>query len=177
MKQTYTYQNKPFSIDLAQSGKVYTVIFGGRTFSVELIRVDGERLDLSIDVVATSAYISKDGVKRWVTVNGQTLVLTNSNEARKSAGHSSHPANELVAQMPGLVRAVTVSENDLVIKGQTLAVIEAMKMENKVTAPFDGQVKKLLIRVGQTVEREQFLLELTRIEPAMNNEEPDSNPA
>jgi biotin carboxyl carrier protein len=172
MKQIYNYQNKPFSIDLAQSGKVYTVSFGDRTISVELIRVDGERLDLLIDGVATSAYVSRDGIKRWVTVNGQTLLLTNSGEARKSAGHSSHAANQLVAQMPGLVRAVTVSENDHVKKGQTLAVIEAMKMENKVAAPFDGLVKKLIIKVGQTVEREQVLLELTRLEPTLNSPDP-----
>ena len=177
MKQTYNYQNKPFSIDLAQSGKTYSVILDGKTYSVEVTRVDGERLDLLIDGVATSAYVSKDGGKRWVTVNGQTLVLTNSNEARKSAGHSSHPANQLVAQMPGLVRAVAVEENDPVVKGQTLAIIEAMKMENKVAAPFDGQVKKLLIRVGQTVEREQILMELTRIDPAVNHQEPGPDPA
>jgi biotin carboxyl carrier protein len=66
--------------------------------------------------------------------------------------------------MPGLVRAVTVVEKNQVQKGQTLAIIEAMKMEHKLAAPFDGLVKKLLIIVGQTVEQGQVLIELVLID-------------
>ena len=62
--------------------------------------------------------------------------------------------------MPGQVRAVNVSEGDAVTKGQTLLVLEAMKMEIRVHAPRDGVVKKLLVKQGQTVEREQILIEI-----------------
>ena len=61
-----------------------------------------------------------------------------------------------------MVRAVLVTEGEQVRKGQTLAVIEAMKMENKLSAPFDGTVKKINLVVGQTVEREQALIEIIR---------------
>ncbi len=172
MKQTYVYQNQSFSIDLASSGNSYRATLGAKTVSVELVRAEGERLDLLIDGLPTSAVISRDGAKRWVTVNGQTLILVNSREARKSSGHSPQPVDQLSAQMPGLVRAVTVAEGDQVKKGQTLAVIEAMKMENKLVAPFDGLVKKLLIKVGQTVDREQGLVELTRTIEAQTNPSP-----
>jgi biotin carboxyl carrier protein len=60
--------------------------------------------------------------------------------------------------MPGQVRAVNVSEGDDVKKGQTLIVLEAMKMEMKIEAPSDGVVKSLLVKAGQTVEREQMLI-------------------
>jgi len=162
MKQTFGYQNKSYCIDLAPSGKTYTAAFGDTTASVELIRTEGERIDLLINGLPTSAYVSRDGTKRWVTVNGQTLVLTNSNETRKSSGPGLQLADQVIAQMPGLVRMVTVSNGNRVTKGQTLAVIEAMKMEIKVAAPFDGLVKNIKIKVGQTVEREQVLVELTR---------------
>jgi biotin carboxyl carrier protein len=62
--------------------------------------------------------------------------------------------------MPGQVRAVNVAEGESVTKGQTLLVLEAMKMEIRVSAPRDGVVGKLLVQQGQTVDREQVLIEI-----------------
>jgi len=59
-----------------------------------------------------------------------------------------------------VIRAVNVSEGESVTKGQTLLVLEAMKMEIRVQAPVDGVVKKLFVKQGQTVEREQMLIEI-----------------
>jgi pyruvate carboxylase subunit B len=47
-----------------------------------------------------------------------------------------------------------------VTKGQTLLVLEAMKMEIRIQAPRDGKVAKLFVQQGQTVEREQMLIEI-----------------
>jgi biotin carboxyl carrier protein len=94
-----------------------------------------------------------------VTINGQTLVLTKSTAgARKSSGHDH--SSELAAPMPGVVRSVNVSEGESVSKGQTLLVLEAMKMEIRIQAKGDGMVKKLFVQQGQTVEREQILVEV-----------------
>ena len=62
--------------------------------------------------------------------------------------------------MPGQVRAVNFSEGEAVMKGQTLLVLEAMKMEIRIQSPMDGTVNKLLVKQGQTVEREQILIEI-----------------
>jgi pyruvate carboxylase subunit B len=62
--------------------------------------------------------------------------------------------------MPGQVRAVNVQAGDPVTKGQTLLLLEAMKMEIRVQAPMDGVVKRLIVKQGQTVEREQVLIEI-----------------
>jgi biotin carboxyl carrier protein len=62
--------------------------------------------------------------------------------------------------MPGQVRAVNVSEGEAVTKGQTLILLEAMKMEIRIQAMQDGVVSKLYIEQGQTVEREQILVEI-----------------
>jgi biotin carboxyl carrier protein len=62
--------------------------------------------------------------------------------------------------MPGQVRAVNVNEGDRVTKGQTLLLLEAMKMEIRIQSPQDGLVRKLFVQQGQTVEREQMLVEI-----------------
>ena len=58
------------------------------------------------------------------------------------------------------VRTVNVREGDTVTKGQTLLVLEAMKMEIRIQAPQDGVVTKSFVEQGQTVEREQILMEI-----------------
>jgi len=147
------------AIDLTPQGKSYRATVGDKTVDVEIVRAKDGQLELLIDGEHVTAYVSADGAKRWVTVNGQTVVLTKSTGAkRKSSGHDH--ASELVAPMPGLVRSVNIEEGEAVVKGQTLLVLEAMKMEIRIQAPRDGIVKKLLVKQGQTVEREQILIEV-----------------
>ena len=161
MKTTFDFNSQSFPIDLMPTGKSYRVTVGDKTVEVEIIRADMEqgKLELLIDGERVMAYVSADGAKRWVTVSGQTIVLTKASGAkRRGTGHEH--ASELAAPMPGLVRSVSVVEEEAVKKGQTLLVLEAMKMEIRIQAPKAGTVKKLLVKQGQTVEREQILIEL-----------------
>ena len=149
------------SFDITSSGKGYLATLGDKTLFVEVLRAENGKLDLLIDGERVIAYVSSDAAKRWVTVNGQTFVLTKSSGAKRSGAGQDH-ASELAAPMPGVVRSVNIREGESVAKGQTLLVIEAMKMEIRIQAPFDGVVKSLAVKVGQTVEREQILVKLER---------------
>jgi biotin carboxyl carrier protein len=148
------------TLELTPKGKGYVVTLDDKTVSVEILRTEGGKLDLLIDGERVTAYVSSDNTKRWVTVNGRTFVLTKQSGARKTASGHHHAAGKLTAPMPGQIRAVNVSEGDSVTKGQTLLVLEAMKMEIRIQAPMDGMVSKLLVKQGQTVEREQALVEI-----------------
>jgi biotin carboxyl carrier protein len=147
-------------VDLTPTGKTYRAALGEKTAEVEILQANEGRLDLLIDGKRVTAYVSSENAKRWVTLNGQTWVFTKpaAGAKRKSTGHEH--ASELAAPMPGQVRAVNVSEGDSVTKGQTLLVLEAMKMEIRIQAPREGIVMKLFVKQGQTVEREQILIEV-----------------
>ena len=147
-------------LDVSSNGKVFVLTLGEQTIHAEVLHSENGKLDLLIDGKRMTAYVSSDNAKRWVTVNGQTFVLTKSSGARRGGHGHQHAAGELTAPMPGQVRAVNVSEGEMVTKGQTLLVLEAMKMEIRVQAPRDGMVKKLFVKQGQTVEREQVLIEI-----------------
>jgi 3-methylcrotonyl-CoA carboxylase alpha subunit len=58
-----------------------------------------------------------------------------------------------------MVRQVLVSAGDAVSRGDALVVLEAMKMEQRMTAPRDGVVKTVPCAAGQSVERGQVLVE------------------
>lgn len=159
MKFSFDHNSETITIDFTPIGKSYRATIGEKTIDVEILQAKDGKLDLLIDDKRVTAYVSSDGAKRWVTVNGQTFMLTQSSGAtRRDAGHDH--ASELAAPMPGQVRSVNVSEGDAVTKGQTLLVLEAMKMEIRIQASRDGVVKKLLVKQGQTVEREQILVEI-----------------
>ena len=159
MKFAFDYRSEVIPIDLVPSGKSYRATIGEKTVDIEILQAKDGKLDLLIDGKHVTAYVSSDNAKLWVTVNGQTFVLTKSSGLkRKSVGHDH--ASELAAPMPGQVRAVNVVEGESVTKGQTLLVLEAMKMEIRIQAPRDGKVMKLLVEQAQTVERDQILIEI-----------------
>ena len=155
-----TFDTQSLELSPAGSSRSYRATLGDRSVGVEILHMESGKLGLLIDGKRVIAYISSENTKRWVTINGQTFVLTKTSGARKGRHGPHHPAGELTAPMPGQIRAVNVSEEEAVIKGQTLLVIEAMKMEIRVQAPMDGVVKKLFVEQGQTVEREQLLIEI-----------------
>ena len=147
------------AIELIPNGRDYEAHFGDEGLVVKLLGREAGRFELEIDGKPVTAYIAVDGPRYWVTINGQTFLLTKSSGGRRG-GHTHHAAGELTAPMPGQVRAVNVSEGDPVSKGQTLMLIEAMKMEIRVQSPQEGTVKAVHVRQGQTVEREQLLIEV-----------------
>jgi biotin carboxyl carrier protein len=153
-----TFENH--QIDLTPSGKSYRASTADKTADVEILGIQDGQLNLLIDGERVTAYVSCDNAKRWVTVNGRTTLLTTSSGAKRSGAKHEH-SGEMTAPMPGQVRAVNVSEGEAVTKGQTLIVLEAMKMEMKIQAPGDGTVGKVFVKQGQTVEREQTLIEIT----------------
>jgi biotin carboxyl carrier protein len=144
------------AIDLSPSGKNYKAALDDKTVDVEIINSANGKMDLLINGKHVIAYVSSDGAKRWVTVNGQTYGVTKSSSAKQRSKSQEH-ASELAAPMPGQVRSVNVKDGEAVSKGQTLLVLEAMKMEIRIQAPRDGIIRELMVKVGQTVEREQIL--------------------
>lgn len=158
MKISFEENSQSFLVEVVPLGTGYRLKIEDKTLEVEVLQSKDGKIDLSIDGKHITAYVTSENARRWVTVNGRTLVLTKAAGARKGGHGHQHAAGELTAPMPGQVRAVNVREGEAVTKGQTLLVLEAMKMEIRIHAPFDGVVSSISVEVGQTVEREQVLL-------------------
>jgi 3-methylcrotonyl-CoA carboxylase alpha subunit len=77
---------------------------------------------------------------------------------------ASSSADTVEAPMPGLVKSVSVSVGDSVKSGQSLCVLEAMKMEHSLTAPRDGVVETVGCQTGDQVQSGSTLLMLEPIE-------------
>lgn len=67
--------------------------------------------------------------------------------------------NQVKAPMPGLILDIKVAPGDMVKKGDQLLILEAMKMENVLKSPGDGQVQAIVVKKGDSVEKNQVLIQ------------------
>lgn len=96
-----------------------------------------------------TAVAVRQGDKTLVSFKGRQYVVERKLHRVRSSGADA--SGELRAPMPGLIVDVLVSEGDAVKKGAKLLVLEAMKTQQPLTAPFDGAVTKLSAQKGQQV--------------------------
>jgi biotin carboxyl carrier protein len=80
----------------------------------------------------------------------------------QNAAGAQEGSSTIPAPLPGLVLDMLVKEGDAVKAGQTLLVMEAMKMENQIQAPFDGTVKKIFVQKGANISEGDKLIEISR---------------
>lgn len=83
---------------------------------------------------------------------------------RKSASVGRALGQLVVAPMPGLLKQILVAEGEIVQKGQSLCILEAMKMENEIKATERMQVQRLITQAGAAVEKGAKLMELKAVE-------------
>ncbi|PBC79724.1 acetyl/propionyl-CoA carboxylase alpha subunit [Streptomyces sp. TLI_235] len=130
----------------------------------------GDRLHLSLDGLQTTFAHTTDngpaGRVDWLAVDGDAWAVHAHDPVadRTAAGGAHHGA--LTAPMPGTVTVVKAAVGDRVSRGQTLLVLEAMKMEHVIAAPHDGTVSELRAVAGSTVAMEELLAVVAAAEEA-----------
>jgi len=72
--------------------------------------------------------------------------------------------NNIVAPMPGKIVDLFLSEGDLVNKGEPVLTLEAMKMQNEITANCNGVIRKIKVQTGQSVMKDELLVEIQSID-------------
>lgn len=148
-----------------------TVELDGETAHVHSVAYDPPRLTFVHGDKLYTARIVREGHRRWIHIAGVTTILERgelSATRASSLQRAGTGAGLVTAPMPGQVRAVLINVGDWVQAGQPLMLLEAMKLEIRVTAAGAGQVARLNVRPGDSVEREQILAEVraeSEVEP------------
>jgi biotin carboxyl carrier protein len=120
-------------------------------------------------------YVAGPVTDRWVFWNGQVfhgdfrpdeVQRAGSDRAaaagrQKTAGPSKDRPTSLTAPMPARVSKILIQSGSVVKKGDTLVVLEAMKMELPVRSPADGKVAAVHCREGELVDADAALIDLT----------------
>lgn len=112
---------------------------------------------------------ARDGVN-WIWIDGHSYSLRVQPAVRRRAAASSTDG-ELRSPMPGSVLELLAAQGEEVAKGTRLVVIEAMKMEHAVVAPFSGVIAEVMVSTGDQVVVDQVLVQ---IEPLDEVDSPGS---
>ena len=112
--------------------KVYKVKVNGKLYEVEVEAVDEVQGQIETPVIAKKE-------KKEVVSEG---------------------SNQILAPIAGKILGVKVNVGETVAKGQTVVLIEAMKLENEIQSAYDGKVKQILVKKGDDVRNKDVLIVL-----------------
>jgi glutaconyl-CoA decarboxylase len=142
----------------------YNVAVNGKNFGVELVERRGTAISLLVGGEQYSVDVAIDFSPAYQTMpaNSSSIPALSPNpsgpmRAKQTARSAS---GDVCAPMPGVIVSIAVSVGAEVSSGAPLLVMEAMKMENSITAPRAGKVSKILVKAGQQVEGNQILLSI-----------------
>ena len=136
-------------LDLVSKGELtYHLLNRNKSFQVDVIQADFNKKEyiLSLNSKTYNLKIS-DALDIRIEEMGYSL-----NGGKK--------LNAIHAPMPGIIVDIEVKQGDKVKEGDSLLILEAMKMENSIKCPKDGIVKSVHTQKGDAVEKGKLLVEL-----------------
>jgi len=142
-------QNEVSVLDVtAVKNSKYHILLDNKSVEAELVR---------------SSFYKKEYTIR-VNSNTYQIKITNPLDILiKKLGFSLGPSkkyNIVKAPMPGIIIGLPIKKGDAVKQGDTVLILEAMKMENVILCQKDGIVKSVFVKLGETVEKGKLLVEL-----------------
>lgn len=151
-------------ITLEKKGKNFVLRHQDGSFEADIQVISANSLSLLVEGRSYLIYIARDKDKKYIYFDGESYIIQKPGEEgrrfEKEEDKSEKGKSMVTAPMPGKVIKVSVAEKEAVRKNQTLAIVEAMKMENEIKSPIEGYVKKIFISAGDLVDSEKPLLEL-----------------
>ena len=160
MHYSYTANGKQYDLTLEQNGDQLRAVLDGQAHIIETLDDQPGQLTIRMDGRRVTLYWAVDGHDTWVSMGGCTFRLQKPAARQPRRTVESDGSESIRAPMPAQVRSVLVQTGDMVDKGQTLVLLEAMKMEIRVKSPLSGRVTRLHAVEGQTVDRDQSLAEI-----------------
>ena len=162
MKYITTVADAEFMIEVVDEKHVRV---NDKLLEIDFATVSGQPVfSLIIDGKSYEAYVNP-GDEGWeVLMLGRLYSATVEDEREKrlraagSATASSEGEYHLRAPMPGLIVAILVSEGEAVERGQVLAILESMKMQNELRSPRAGTITRIRVKDGDRVEQKATLM-------------------
>ncbi|MGH8446476.1 MAG: biotin/lipoyl-containing protein [Solimonas sp.] len=149
------------NVELSRGVRAYRLHLGEQTFDVALNSGADGRAWLTVGERHIEVVVATRGDDVFVHVDGEAYQLRYQHPLDRLAAQAGGSAEDSIrAPMPGSIVAVSVKAGDAVAKGQTLLVMESMKMETTIAAPRDGVIAAVSYEKGQTFDRDALLLSL-----------------
>lgn len=103
--------------------------------------------------------------RQTLTLHGRVYETTFTRKFAARKPYLPKDPDRLTSIIPGLILELFAKPGDKVRMGQSLLILEAMKMQNHITAPREGFIKRFHVAPGDTVTKGQVLVELEALAP------------
>ncbi|HJW95495.1 MAG TPA: biotin/lipoyl-containing protein [Thermoanaerobaculia bacterium] len=143
-------------VEVERLGSGYRVKLGEKTIVVDVVETGRFIHSLRLEDGTQFAFAHhREGTMHHVSLGGANVAVEIVDPLalrRKGGDDQSGAGGVLKAPMPGRIVRLLVNKNDSVQRGQSLLILEAMKMENDIQSPVDGVVDEIFVSSGDTVE-------------------------
>jgi biotin carboxyl carrier protein len=146
--------------------KEFTYKINGKEYKVAVEQENDNNIELKVNGKPYKVEVESKPAAKLAPVKRATSAAAPAKAASASAGVATAPATAssskkaVKSPLPGTILDIKVEVGDSVKKGQTVIILEAMKMENNVNASSDGVVTKILVNKTDTVGEGDVLIEI-----------------
>ena len=146
--------------------KTYKFKINGKDYTVDINGIDGKNADVTVNGVAYNVELENEVAAAPAPVSVSAIPASAEKPVENVSAPAVAPAapagagTTVKSPLPGVIISIDVKEGQAVKKGQKVAVLEAMKMENEIQADADGTVTAILVSKGDSVLEGADLLKI-----------------
>ncbi len=141
----------------------YRITVNEKTYSVNIGRIEEDHVEVKLGDVSYTVGIETPRNKSMKTPRldrGRAVPDAATTSDKTSAPGANSGAGNIIAPLPGAILKILVAVGDQVTEGQTVAVMEAMKMENEIEAPVAGKISKIAVKEGDTILENALIMSI-----------------
>ena len=161
MKYVTVVNDQSFDIEIDNDG---TILVNGELRDVDFLNLGGSLYSIITENKSLEAVIDDDEGKIAVMMRGQLFETQVLDERAmllvQRRGGINVTSGDVNAPMPGLIVMITVELGQKVTQGDTVAILESMKMQNELKSPIAGVVRSIQAEAGQAVDKGDILVEI-----------------
>ncbi len=161
----YEHENHVYNVTVERRKNHYFIMYDNTEYTVEADEIKPGQLKIKLGDRVIKCVITEGEKDKFVFVDGDVFKVSNV-ELTGVKKTKKKEEDNLGSPISGKVVSIKVKNGDIVKKGDVLMVIEAMKMEYLIRAPYDGRVKKVNFKERDQIEIGQTTVEMDKSEEA-----------
>ena len=169
MKFNTMIDNKSIEMEFSESLSEL-LINNKKNYKIDYIQLSKNSYSLILDGKSHYILVSNKTNPYEITIDHFKYLVNVKNELDIQIGnidsrsHHDYSKRQIIAEIPGLITNIFVSEGDFIEKNSKLFILEAMKMENEITSNVSGKIEKINYEIGQTVKKGSIIMEINNNE-------------
>ncbi len=141
----------------------YKITVNDKSYSVNIGRIEDDSVEVTLDDRTYTVGVEFPRGKSQKTpklARGRAVPDASAAPDKTTAPGKASGIGKILAPLPGAILKVLVAVGDQVTEGQTVAVMEAMKMENEIEAPVSGKVSAIAVKEGDTILENALIMSI-----------------